>query len=85
MQQENHCHQWWYTRQNLFMMGRLMVALQAQVLTALILAGLDFGFWHTFKKWFKDVFIPNLKHDSLFTIIGNNLRSHTVRKLLTLA
>ena len=23
-QQENYCHQWWYTREDLFMMVRLM-------------------------------------------------------------
>ena len=32
---------------------------------------------HTFKKWFMEVFVPNLKGDGPFAIIGGNFGSHS--------
>ena len=38
----------------------------------------------TFKKQFKEVFVPNLKGDGPFAIIGDNLGSHFSEEVISL-
>ena len=37
-----------------------------------------------FKKWFKEVLVPNLKGDGLFAIIGDNLGSHFSEEVINI-